>query len=95
MPYRTNTQNTVRNITARNVAAQAKAMARSAFESLQTTVSFLRAYFTTRLTPILGEERGEIASWVVVTALVVAASIVIVAVITTKLTNTANNIQTP
>ena len=44
---------------------------------------------------ISADERGEIASWVVVTALVVAASIVIVAIITTKLTNTANNIQTP
>ena len=32
--------------------------------------SFLRAYVAARLTPIVGDERGEIASWVVVTALV-------------------------
>ncbi len=44
---------------------------------------------------ISADERGEIASWVVVTALVVAAAIVIVGIITAKLTNTANNIQTP
>ena len=43
----------------------------------------------------LGDERGEIASWVVVTALVVVAAIVIVGIVVTKLTNTANNIQTP
>ena len=55
----------------------------------------MRAYVATRTNLISADERGEIASWVVVTALVVAASIVIVAIITTKLTNTANNIQTP
>jgi len=69
--------------------------ARSAVEHVHTTISFLRAYFAARFTPILGDERGEIASWVVVTALVVAAAIVIVTIVTTKLTTTANNIQTP
>jgi hypothetical protein len=44
---------------------------------------------------IMGDERGEIASWVVVTALVVVAAIVIVGIVVVKLTNTANNIQTP
>jgi len=48
-----------------------------------------------RLTPVLGDECGEIASWVVVTALVVAAAILIVGIITTKLTTTAKDIQTP
>jgi hypothetical protein len=71
------------------------AMAHSAFESVRDTLSFLRAYFSARLTPVLGDERGEIASWVVVTALVVSAAIVIVGIVVTKLTNTANNIQTP
>ncbi len=47
------------------------------------------------LTPVLGDDCGEIASWVVVTALVVAAAIVIVGIVVTKLTTTANNIQTP
>jgi hypothetical protein len=70
------------------------AMAHSAIESVRDTLSFLRAYFSARLTPVLGDERGEIASWVVVTALVVSAAIVIVGIVT-KLTNTANNIQTP
>ena len=42
-------------------------------------VAFLRAMVAARMTPLLGDERGEIASWVVVT----------------KLTTTAHNIQTP
>ena len=71
------------------------AMAHSAIESVRDTLSFLRAYFSARLTPVLGDERGEIASWVVVTALVVVAAIGIVGIVVTKLTNTANNIQTP
>jgi hypothetical protein len=75
--------------------AQLNATARSAFESVKATVSLLRAYVAARLTPVLGDERGEIASWVVVTALVVAAAIVIVGIVTTKLTATANHIQTP
>ena len=58
-------------------------------------LSFLRAYVSARTNLISADERGEIASWVVVTALVVAAAIVIVGIITAKLTNTANNIQTP
>ena len=58
-------------------------------------VAVLRAYIAARLTPVLGDDRGEIASWVVVTALVVVAAIAIVAIVVTKLTATANNIQTP
>jgi hypothetical protein len=77
------------------VGAMALSVLRSVFESARATLSFLRAYVATRTNLISADERGEIASWVVVTALVVAASIVIVAIITTKLTNTANNIQTP
>ena len=68
---------------------------RSAFESVRAIISLLRAYVAARLTPVFGDERGEIASWVVVTALVVAAAIVIVGIVATKLTTTANNIQTP
>ncbi len=71
------------------------AMARSAFESVRNTLSFLRAYVSARTNLISADERGEIASWVVVTALVVAAAIVIVGIITTKLTTTAKDIQTP
>jgi hypothetical protein len=48
-----------------------------------------------RMAPLLGDERGEIASWVVVTALVVVAAIAIVGIVVTKLTTTAHNIQTP
>jgi len=55
----------------------------------------LRTYVSARLTPVLGDERGEIASWVVVTALVIVAAIAIVGIVVTKLTTTANNIQTP
>jgi hypothetical protein len=58
-------------------------------------VAFLRAMVAARMTPLLGDERGEIASWVVVTALVVVAAIAIVGVVVTKLTTTAHNIQTP
>ena len=81
--------------TAAKAAARIDASARSAFAWMMSTVSFLRAYVAGRLTPVLGDERGEIASWVVVTALVVAASIVIVGIVATKLTDTANHIQTP
>jgi len=85
-----------RNVTTKSKAmAQLNAMARSGFESVRATISLLRAYVAARLTPVLGDERGEIASWVVVTALVVAAAVVIVGIVTAKLTATANNIQTP
>ena len=77
------------------VGDRARAVVRSAFESLRATLSLLRAYVSARTTLIAGDERGEIASWVVVTALVVAAAIVIVGIIVAKLTQTANNIQTP
>ena len=60
-----------------------------------TTVTMIRAYVAARLTPVMGDERGEIASWVVVTALVIVAAIAIVGIVVTKLTTTANNIQTP
>jgi hypothetical protein len=83
------------NRTLQDHTRQVTAMAHSAIESVRDTLSFLRAYFSARLTPVLGDERGEIASWVVVTALVVSAAIVIVGIVVTKLTNTANNIQTP
>jgi hypothetical protein len=77
------------------VGAMARSVSQSAFESVRATLSFLRAYVSARTNLISADERGEIASWVVVTALVVAAAIVIVGIITAKLTNTANNIQTP
>jgi hypothetical protein len=60
-----------------------------------TVFTMLRTYVSARLTPVLGDERGEIASWVVVTALVIVAAIAIVGIVVTKLTTTANNIQTP
>ena len=75
--------------------ATARAVVRSAFESVRATLSLLRAYVSARTALMAGDERGEIASWVVVTALVVAAAIVIVGIIVAKLTTTANNIQTP
>ena len=63
--------------------------------SISTLISFLRALVAKRMSLIMGDERGEIASWVVVTALVVVAAIVIVGIVVVKLTSTANNIQTP
>ena len=66
----------------------------SAFETVGPTLSLLRAYVAARTTSS-GDERGEIASWVVVTALVMVAAIAIVGIVVTKLTTTANNIQTP
>ncbi len=79
----------------KKVGAMARSVFQSAFESVRASLSFLRAYVSARTNLISADERGEIASWVVVTALVVAAAIVIVGIITAKLTNTANNIQTP
>ena len=74
-------------------------MARAVFDRPSSRsgprLSFLRAYVSARTNLISADERGEIASWVVVTALVVAAAIVIVGIIVAKLTTTANNIQTP
>ena len=64
-------------------------------QTVSTLVAFLRTTITARMSPILGDERGEIASWVVVTALVVVAAIAIVGIVVTKLTTTAHNIQTP
>jgi hypothetical protein len=69
--------------------------ARSTAERVAAVLSFVRAYAVARLTPLVGDECGEIASWVVVTALVVAAAIVIVGIVTTKLTTTAKDITTP
>jgi hypothetical protein len=75
--------------------ATLKETALSMAQAVTTAVSYLRAYLATRLNPVLGNEAGEIASWVVVTALVVAAAIIIVGIVVTKLTTTATNIQTP
>jgi hypothetical protein len=77
------------------LAVTLETKARSAAERVVAVLSFVRAYAVARLTPLVGDECGEIASWVVVTALVVAAAIVIVGIITTKLTTTAKDIQTP
>ena len=79
----------------RAITSQLTERARSVAETVMTVVRFLRAYASARLTPVLGDERGEIASWVVVTALVIVAAIAIVGIVVTKLTTTANNIQTP
>ena len=79
----------------RGITSQMRERARSAAESVITVIRFLRAYVSARLTPVLGDDRGEIASWVVVTALVVVAAIAIVTIVVSKLTATANNIQTP
>ena len=79
----------------RAITSQLRERAPSAAESVITVIRFLRAYVSARLTPVLGDDRGEIASWVVVTALVVVAAIAIVTVVVAKLTATANNIQTP
>ena len=82
-------------VTVRFNATPLKETARSVAQAVTTAVSFLRAYVAARLNPVLGDEAGEIASWVVVTALVVAAAIIIVGIVVTKLTTTATNIQTP
>ena len=79
----------------RAITSQLRERARSVAETVMTVIRFLRAYVSARLTPILGDDRGEIASWVVVTALVVVAAIAIVTIVVSKLTATANNIQTP
>jgi len=79
----------------RAIASQLRERARSVAETVVVVVTMLRAYVSARLTPVLGDERGEIASWVVVTALVIVAAIAIVGIVVTKLTTTANNIQTP
>jgi hypothetical protein len=77
------------------ITSQLRERTRSAVETIVALVHFLRAYISARLTPALGDDCGEIASWVVVTALVVVAAIAIVTIVVTKLTATANNIQTP
>lgn len=77
------------------VANQLRETARSAVETVITVFTMVRAYVSARLTPVVGDERGEIASWVVVTALVIVAAIAIVGIVMSKLTTTANNIQTP
>ena len=79
----------------RAITSQLRERARSVAESVMTVIRLLRAYVSARLTPVLGDDRGEIASWVVVTALVVVAAIAIVTIVVSKLTATANNIQTP
>ena len=92
------TPNVTKQIDSANDAGKvvtARGVIRSTFESVRATLSLLRAYMSARTNLMAGDERGEIASWVVVTALVVAAAIVIVGIIVAKLTTTANNIQTP
>ena len=79
----------------RAITSQLRERARSVAETVVAVVTMLRTYVSARLTPVLGDERGEIASWVVVTALVIVAAIAIVGIVVTKLTTTANNIQTP
>ena len=79
----------------RAIASQLRERARSVAETVVVVVTMLRTYVSARLTPVLGDDRGEIASWVVVTALVVVAAIAIVTIVVSKLTATANNIQTP
>jgi hypothetical protein len=79
----------------RAITSQLRERARSVAETVMVVVTMLRTYVSARLTPVLGDERGEIASWVVVTALVIVAAIAIVGIVVTKLTTTANNIQTP
>jgi hypothetical protein len=39
-------------------------------------------------------DRGEVLPWVIITALLAAAAIAIVAIIVTKAKNTANNVKT-
>lgn len=39
-------------------------------------------------------ERGELLTWVIMTALLAAAAIAVVAIIVTKATSTANGVQT-
>ena len=85
----------LRDMHMRAVTSQLKERVRSAVETVVTMVRFIRAYVSARLTPVVGDDRGEIASWVVVTALVVVAAIAIVTIVVSKLTATANNIQTP
>jgi hypothetical protein len=41
-----------------------------------------------------GNDRGELLPWVIITALLTAAAIIIVAIIVNKATSTANNIKT-
>ena len=77
------------------ITSQLRERTRSAVETTVALIRFLRAYVSARLMPVLGDDCGEIASWVVVTALVVVAAIAIVTIVVTKLTATANNIQTP
>jgi hypothetical protein len=79
----------------RAITSQLRERGRSVAETVVVVVTMLRTYVSARLTPVLGDERGEIASWVVVTALVIVAAIAIVGIVVTKLTTTANNIQTP
>jgi hypothetical protein len=66
-----------------------------AYQSAAANIRFLRVVVSAWLAPAVGDESGEIATWVVVTALLVVASIAIVGVVVAKLHNTANNIQTP
>jgi len=56
------------------ITSQLRERTRSTIETTVALFRFLRTYISARLTPVLGDDCGEIAS---------------------KLTATANNIQTP
>lgn len=55
----------------------------------------LRVYVISKTVPALDDERGEIASTVILIAILAAAAIVIGGIIVAKVTSTAQNIQTP
>ena len=64
-------------------------------ESVVAYFQFVRSVLVGRLTPMLGEERGELAEKVVIICLFVVAATVIGGIVINKLTTSANNIQTP
>jgi hypothetical protein len=55
----------------------------------------LRTYIALRIVPAFDDERGEIASTVIMIAILAAAAIAIGGIIVAKITATAQNIQTP
>lgn len=64
---------------------------------VMTELQLVRAWFQTRLEEMKEQQsdRGDgILIWVIMTALLAAAAIAIVAIVVTKATDTANNTQT-
>jgi hypothetical protein len=60
-----------------------------------TQVAMIRAWVVSRIRETReDDERGELLTWVIMTALLAAAAIAVVAVIVTKATDTANNTKT-